>query len=137
MVSLLEAKLYSLPPEITSKYPPLTYQSLNDINPQIFSTNAYEIKNTEVGEESSRQQVKHKVEEIVNHEEKIYEEVVVEQTPEQKLNRLLEENNSEGIQSLYKMMKFSIPEQAVLQKARIVGIDEKLVHVRIFFNFRI
>ena len=61
MVSLLEFKLNSLPPEITSKYPPLTYSCLNDINPQILSTNIYEIKSNEVKEEVTQQPVKNNI----------------------------------------------------------------------------
>ena len=38
MVTMLESKLNSLPEEITSKYPPLVFCSLNDVNPIIQSS---------------------------------------------------------------------------------------------------
>ncbi len=138
MVSLLESKLYSLPPEITSKYPPLTYSSLNDINPQISSTNIYEIKNSEVKPEIPQQPAENKKEEIPKVEEIVEMVEVVEETPEQKLRKFLDENNSDGLDNIYKMLKFGIPEQAVLQKARFVGLEPDIVNVRkyIYVNFR-
>ena len=134
MVSLLESKLYSLPSEITTKYPPLTYYSLNDINPQILSTNIYEIKSNEVKDQVNPQPVENKTEEIEKPNEivvKIEEKVeVIEETPEKKLKGFLEENNSDKVQNIYKMLKFGIPEQAVLQKARFTGIELNVVNVR-------
>lgn len=134
MVSLLESKLYSLPPEITSKYPPITYSSLNDINPHILSTNEYDVKNNEVKQEVNPQPVEKNTQEI--RVEKVEEKVqVVEETPDQKLKRFLEENNNDGVQNIYKMLKFGIPEQAVLQKARLVGVEIDVVNVsNLFYN---
>jgi len=137
MVSLLESKLYSLPPDITSKYPQLNYYSLNDINPQISSTNIYEIKKNEVKAEIPQQTTEDKKIELAKVEEILENVVYTEESPEQKLRKFLEENNSDGLENIYKMLKFGISEQAVLQKARFVGIEPDIVSVKqILINFR-
>jgi hypothetical protein len=72
----------------------------------------------------------------------------IEETPEQKLKSFIEQNNSEDLERLLKMLKFGIQEQAVLQKARLTGFDMELVKVNkflsvylfsffIFLNFRL
>lgn len=42
MLSLLESKLGSLPPEITNNYPELIRISLNDINPELVKIQQYQ-----------------------------------------------------------------------------------------------
>ena len=130
MVSLLESKLYSLPPDVTSKYPQLNYYSLNDINPQISSTNVYEIKKNEVKAEIPPQITEDKKIEPPKVEDIVENVVKAEESPEQKLIKFLEENNSDGLENIYKMLKFGIPQQAVLQKARFVGIEPDIVNVK-------
>lgn len=137
MVTLLEAKLNSLPPEITSKYPDLTYCSLNDINPvinptttQVEATKPVEPIVEVQSENKNGENLNNNIEYIENNNPSIPEPVLeVEETPEQKLKNFLEKENSEDLQNMHKMLKFGIPEQAVRQKAMITDFDPELLTV--------
>lgn len=156
MVTLLEYKLNSLPEPVTSKYPALVHLSLTDINPEIVpiiynnsNVNASNINNptqnqtntinnpNPVPEENvvNKEQANSQIEE---NKEAVVEPVAesVELTAEQKLNAFLEENKSQNLDRLFKMVKVGIPEAGVLQKAQIMGFDINLTNVLIFiFNF--
>lgn len=139
MLTLLEAKLNSLPPEITSNYPPLTHYSLNDINPVITASyatveNKTESQVTVTTTETNNINAKYNTtptnpqpNELINEE--VNQKPEEELTDEQKLQEFLKENDSEQIGNLYKMLKFEIPEVAVLQKAKLISVETEIVEV--------
>ena len=167
MVTLLESKLNSLPPEITSKYPPLFHCSLNEINPEINSENTVVVVSNSttniniVQENTQNNQNKEKEAEVrVNNNNSNTENNTVavednvstnanpeananqaanvepiEETPEQKLKSFIENNPNEDLEGLLKMLKYGIPEQAVLQKARLKGSDIETTKVKFIINF--
>lgn len=157
MVTLLESKLNSLPTDITSKYPPLVHCSLNEINPEINliglnSNLLQENSSKEIKEISNPPQIQVIPVENVNSEispenkdEKLIEQnkiepiepipEPIEETPEQKLKSFVDQNHSEDLERLLKMLKFGIQEPAVLQKARLTGFDMEIV--KVIYNINI
>ena len=157
MVTLLECKLNSLPSDITSKYPPLVHVSINDLNPQIntqintqlntqlntqindpaisnnqgVNPNGLNDRNTQNNQNLQNPNVSNPNENVQNenNNQMEVEKIVVEETPEQKLKSFIEENNSEDLEKYYKMLKFGIPEQAVIQKCMMTGFDSNLINV--------
>ena len=119
MVSLLEAKFDSLPPEVTSKFP----QVNNSVNFEFISK---EEANTQINVDIIK-------ENIIKPEEKMEENKVIteeeEQTPQKALNDFLEKTNSEEINGLFKMLKYGVPEQALIQKATIGQMNLDTVRV--------
>lgn len=145
MVTLLESKLNSLPPQITSKYPSLVHYSINDINPEIVTNKPIEKINEKV--ENNVQNNVQKVENVENNnntntnnteqnnaENEATEKVEENISPELKnLNNLLEENPS--LQNFYINLKNGIPEQAIIQRAVMSGFkDMDLIKVKYFLN---
>jgi hypothetical protein len=140
MVTLLEAKLNSLPPEITSKFPPLGHCSLDDINPVINPITNF--TNPQVNElaknnnnnnqpviDNQKLESTNAVENKIENSHPVELEVIQEElTPEQTLKNFIEANSSE-VEGFYKMLKFGIPEQAVIQKAMFTNANMSLVNV--------
>ena len=158
MTTLLEAKLNSLPPEITSQYPQLVQCSLDDVNPIVSVVQPLVVSNNnpsvpsvpssvppvpgapgagvpsapQPGQQPNPQPGQQpNPSEASNpqpqEEEKKEEPPQEEQlSPQQKLDKFLEEHPGPFV-NLCKMLKMSIPEPAVRQKAQMTGLDMDLV----------
>ena len=134
MTTLLEAKLNSLPEKITSTYPPLEQCGLDDINPVIIINPPpkQEHKNDEHQNEQSQQQQESNNNQNENQptnevEEQEQEEVVEELTPQQELDKFLEEHDY--LRDTHKLLKMKIPYAAIEQKAGIKGLDVEEIKV--------
>ena len=141
MTSLFEAKLESLPDEIKSTFPPLQPCNLDDVNPtfsaseinpninqqQNVENQGQNVENQGQNEENQGQNMENQEQEKIgeNAEDK-KEEENQELSPEEDLNKFLEEHSE--LQSLYKMLKFGVPIIGVTQKANSLGCDMDLVN---------
>ena len=128
MTTLLEAKLNSLPEQITSTYPPIQECGLDDIIPVIINNPPPKEDNHEDKQEecqSEQQQDDNKDQngnQQVNEEQTPKQEEVVEElTPQQELDKFLEEHDY--LRDTYKLLKMSIPYAQIEQKAGIKGLD--------------
>ncbi len=128
MTTLLEAKLNSLPEQITSTYPPIQECGLDDIIPVIINNPPPKEDNQEdqqVECQSEQQQDDNKDQngnQQENEEQKPQQEEVVEElTPQQELDKFLEEHDY--LRDTYKLLKMSIPYAQIEQKAGIKGLD--------------
>ena len=141
MTSLFEAKLESLPDEIKSTFPPLQPCNLDDVNPTFSASEVnpninqqQNVENQGQNEENQGQNEENQGQNMENQEqEKIgenaedkKEEENQELSPEDDLNKFLEEHSE--LQSLYKMLKFGVPVIGVTQKANSLGCDMDLVN---------
>ena len=141
MTSLFEAKLESLPDEIKSTFPPLQPCNLDDVNPTFSASEVnpninqqQNVENQGQNEENQGQNEENQGQNVENHgQEKIgenaedkKEEENQELSPEEDLNKFLEEHSE--LQSLYKMLKFGVPIIGVTQKANSLGCDMDLVN---------
>ena len=134
MTTLLEAKLNSLPEQITSTYPPIQECGLDDIIPVIINNPPPKEDNHEDKQDecqSEQQQDDNKDQngnQQENEEQKpIQEEVVEELTPQQELDKFLEEHDY--LRDTYKLLKMSIPYAQIEQKAGIKGLDVEEIKV--------
>ena len=134
MTTLLEAKLNSLPEKITSTYPPLEECGLDDINPVIIINPPprKEDKKDELQNEQSQQQQESNNNQNENQptnevEEQKQEEVVEELTPQQELDKFLEEHDY--LRDTHKLLKMKIPYAAIEQKAGIKGLNVEEIKV--------
>lgn len=112
MLSLLESKLNSLPPEITNSYPELIHISLNDVNPEIVkinpalnnnnnNNNANSVKGLEnSGNPGATGNVGNSGAEAPKEE---VQEISREPTAQEKLAKFVEEN--EDITTYFNMLK--------------------------------
>ena len=134
MTSLFEAKLESLPDEIKSTFPPLQPCNLDDVNPTFSASEVnpninqqQNVENQGQNEENQGQNAENQEQEKIgeNAEDK-KEEENQELSPEDDLNKFLEEHSE--LQSLYKMLKFGVPIIGVTQKANSLGCDMDLVN---------
>ena len=134
MTSLFEAKLESLPDEIKSTFPPLQPCNLDDVNPTFSASEVnpninqqQNVENQGQNEENQGQNMENQEQEKIgeNAEDK-KEEENQELSPEDDLNKFLEEHSE--LQSLYKMLKFGVPIIGVTQKANSLGCDMDLVN---------
>ena len=130
MTTLLEAKLNSLPEQITSTYPPIQECGLDDIIPVIINNPPPEEDNPEEkkDEGQSEQQLDDNKDQNGNQQEneeqkQKQEDVVEELTPQQELDKFLEEHDY--LRDTYKLLKMSIPYAQIEQKAGIKGLDVK------------
>ena len=130
MTTLLEAKLNSLPEQITSTYPPIQECGLDDIIPVIINNPPPKEDNHEEKKDegqSEQQQDDNKdpnANQQENEEQKPKQEEVVEElTPQQELDKFLEEHDY--LRDTYKLLKMSIPYAQIEQKAGIKGLDVK------------
>ena len=128
MTTLLEAKLNSLPEQITSTYPPIQECGLDDIIPVIINNPPPKEDNHEDKQDEGQieqQQDDNKDQngnQQVNEEQKPKQEEVVEElTPQQELDKFLEEHDY--LRDTYKLLKMSIPYAQIEQKAGIKGLD--------------
>ena len=125
MTTLLEAKLNSLPEQITSTYPPIQECGLDDIIPVIINNQEDNHEDKQEECQSEQQQDDNKDQngnQQENEEQKpIQEEVVEELTPQQELDKFLEEHDY--LRDTYKLLKMSIPYAQIEQKAGIKGLD--------------
>ena len=135
MTTLLEAKLNSLPEQITSTYPPIQECGLDDIIPVIINNPPPKEDNPPPKEDNHKDKKDEgKSEQLQddnkdqngnqqeNEEQKpIQEEVVEELTPQQELDKFLEEHDY--LRDTYKLLKMSIPYAQIEQKAGIKGLD--------------
>ena len=185
MITLLESKLNSLPPEITSTYPQLQQCNLDDVNPVINIVQQQSVPNTQpsssvpvapplgnvpvppplgnvpippplgnipvpppLGTVNIKVPVPNMSNVNVpvpnvpvpnvpvpnvpgnnvpdNNEEEKKEEEVKELTPQEKLDKFLEEH--EDLVGLHKMLKLKIPAGGVLQKATMSKMNMTLVN---------
>ena len=134
MTTLLEAKLNSLPEQITSTYPPIQECGLDDIIPVIINNPPPKEDNHEDKQEecqSEQQQDDNKDQngnQQVNEEQTPKQEEVVEElTPQQELDKFLEEHDY--LRDTYKLLKMSIPYAQIEQKAGIKGLDVEEIKV--------
>ena len=137
MTTLLEAKLNSLPEQITSTYPPIQECGLDDIIPVIINNPPPKEDNPPPKEDNHKDKKDEgKSEQLqddnkdqngnqqVNKEQKPKQEEVVEElTPQQELDKFLEEHDH--LRHTYKLLKMSIPYADIEQKAGIKGLDVK------------
>ena len=134
MTTLLEAKLNSLPEQITSTYPPIQECGLDDIIPVIINNPPPKEDNHEDKQDecqSEQQQDDNKDQngnQQENEEQKPKQEEVVEElTPQQELDKFLEEHDY--LRDTYKLLKMSIPYAQIEQKAGIKGLDVEEIKV--------
>ena len=134
MTSLFEANLESLPEDIKSTFPPLQPCNLDDVNPTFSASEVnpninqgQNVENQGQNEENQGQNLENQEQEKIgeNAEDK-KEEENQELSPEEDLNKFLEEHSE--LQSLYKMLKFGVPIIGVTQKANSLGCDMDLVN---------
>jgi hypothetical protein len=134
MTTLLEAKLNSLPEQITSTYPPIQECGLDDIIPVIINNpppeedNHEEIKDEGKSEQQRDDNKDQNGNQQENEEQKPKQEEVVEElTPQQELDKFLEEHDY--LRDTYKLLKMSIPYAQIEQKAGIKGLDVEEIKV--------
>ena len=130
MTTLLEAKLNSLPEQITSTYPPIQECGLDDIIPVIINNpdNHEDIPDECQSEQQQDDNKDQNGNQQENEEQKpIQEEVVEELTPQQELDKFLEEHDY--LRDTYKLLKMSIPYAQIEQKAGIKGLDVEEIKV--------
>ena len=123
MTTLLEAKLYSLPENITSNYPPLEPMNLVDINP--FFIQQPPENPTEPPKPDEDSQDVSKKDEQPGEGPNIDEANKEDLSPEVDLNNFL--NHNEELKPLYKMIKVGVPLMGVRNKGQSNGIDMELV----------
>ena len=130
MTTLLEAKLNSLPEQITSTYPPIQECGLDDIIPVIINNpppkedNHKDKKDEGKSEQLQDDNKDQNGNQQVNEEQTLQQEEVVEElTPQQELDKFLEEHDY--LRDTYKLLKMSIPYAQIEQKAGIKGLDVK------------
>ena len=130
MTTLLEAKLNSLPDNITSKYPPLEPVNLDNIIP---IKPIKVIPKKEPQEKDNNNQQSHQSENNENEKEEQKED---EQKPEEGNNENLSPkedqenflNENEGLRDLYKKLKLGIPSFQLFMKAKMNGHQENLLN---------
>ena len=116
MTTLLEAKLKSLPENITSTYPPLEPVNLDDIIPiAIQQPIQVQMQQDDV------EQIEHS-----DDEQEQQEENNENLSPEGDLEKFLNEN--EDLRDIYKKLKLGIPSFQLFMKAKMNGADEKLLN---------
>ena len=134
MTTLLEAKLNSLPEQITSTYPPIQECGLDDIIPVIINNpppkedNHEDIQDECQSEQQQDDNKEQNGNQQVNEEQIPKQENVVEElTPQQELDKFLEEHDY--LRDTYKLLKMSIPYAQIEQKAGIKGLDVEEIKV--------
>jgi len=133
MTTLLEAKLNSLPEKITSTYPPLPEVSLEDIMPVIVQNpppSQPDEKPPEQPDQPSQDNNNNNQNETqpqAEGEEQKQEETAQELSPQEELDKFLEEH--EHLKNTYRLFKLKVPYPQVEQKARIQGLDVEEIKV--------
>ena len=124
MTTLLEAKLKSLPENITSTYPPLEPVNLDDIIP-IAIQQPIQVQMQQDDDQQSEQDEVEQIEHQDNETEK-QKENNENLSPEGDLEKFLNEN--EDLRDIYKKLKLGIPSFQLFMKAKMNGADEKLLN---------
>ena len=129
MTTLFESKLESLPDQIKSTFPPLQPCNLDDVNPTFTSNDVNDnIKQEEKNEKKEENENKEEENNENPEEEKKEnaEEENKELTPEDELNKFLEEHPE--VENLFKMLKMGVPVRGVIQKATLNQFDLEVVN---------
>ena len=129
MTTLFESKLESLPDQIKSTFPPLQPCNLDDVNPTFTSNDVNDnIKQEENNEKKEENENKEEENNENPEEEKKEnaEEENKELTPEDELNKFLEEHPE--VENLFKMLKMGVPVRGVIQKATLNQFDLEVVN---------
>ena len=123
MTTLLEAKLKSLPENITSTYPPLEPVNLDDIIP-IAIQQPIQVQM----QQDDDQHLKDEVEQIEHQDNETEKQKENNEnlSPEGDLEKFLNEN--EDLRDIYKKLKLGIPSFQLFMKAKMNGADEKLLN---------
>ena len=124
MTTLLEAKLKSLPENITSPYPPLEPVNLDDIIP-IPIREPIQVQMQQDDDQLSEQDEDGKGEHQDNEKEQ-QEGNNENLSPEGDLEKFLNEN--EDLRDIYKKLKLGIPSFQLFMKAKMNGADENLLN---------
>ena len=120
MTTLLEAKLKSLPENITSTYPPLEPVNLDDIIPIAIQQPIQ----VQMQQDDDHLTVLDEVEQIEHSDDKPEKNKNNENlSPEEDLEKFLNEN--EDLKDIYKKLKLGIPSFQLFMKAKMNGADEK------------
>ena len=123
MTTLLEAKLKSLPENITSPYPPLEPVNLDDIIP-IAIQQPIQVR---VQQDDDHLTVLDEVEQIEHSDDEPEKNKNNENlSPEEDLKKFLNEN--EDLRDIYKKLKLGIPSFQIFMKAKMNGADENLLN---------
>ena len=124
MTTLLEAKLKSLPENITSTYPPLEPVNMDDIIPIAIQQPIQ----VQLQQDDDQHPVLDEVEQIEypDDEQEQQEENNENLSPEGDLEKFLNEN--EDLRDIYKKLKLGIPSFQLFMKAKMNGADEKLLN---------
>ena len=134
MTTLLEAKLNSLPEKITSTYPPLPEVSLEDIMPVIVQNpppSQPDEKPPEQPDQPSQDNNnnnnQNETQPQAEGEEQKQEEAAQELSPQEELDKFLEEH--EHLKNTCRLFKLKVSYPQVEQKARIQGLDVEEIKV--------
>ena len=125
MTTLLEAKLKSLPENITSTYPPLEPVNFDeDIIPIVIQQPIQ----VQMQQDDDQPPVLDEVEQIEHpdDEQEQQEENNENLSPEEDLEKFLNEN--EDLKDIYKKLKLGIPSFQLFMKAKMNGADENLLN---------
>ena len=123
MTTLLEAKLKSLPENITSTYPPLEPVNLDDIIPIAIQQPIQ----VQMQQDDDHLTVLDEVEQIEHSDDDPEKNKNNENlSPEEDLEKFLNEN--EDLKDIYKKLKLGIPSFQLFMKAKMNGADENLLN---------
>ena len=123
MTTLLEAKLKSLPENITSTYPPLEPVNLDDIIPIAIQQPIQ----VQMQQDDDHLTVLDEVEQIEHSDDEPEKNKNNENlSPEEDLEKFLNEN--EDLKDIYKKLKLGIPSFQLFMKAKMNGADENLLN---------
>ena len=117
MTTLLEAKLKSLPENITSTYPPLEPVNLDDIIP---------IAIQQPDDEPEQQEGNNENLSPIQVQMQQDDDQPSEPDAEEDLKKFLNEN--EDLRDIYKKLKLGIPSFQLFMKAKMNGADENLLN---------
>ena len=125
MTTLLEAKLKSLPENITSTYPPLEPVNLGDDIIPIAIQQPIQVQLQQDDDQQSKPDEVEQIEHQDNEKEK-QKENNENLSPEGDLEKFLNEN--EDLRDIYKKLKLGIPSFQLFMKAKMNGVDENLLN---------
>ena len=124
MTTLLEAKLKSLPENITSTYPPLEPVNLDDIIPIAIQQPIQ----VQLQKDDDQPPVLDGVDQIEHLDDEPEQQKGNNEnlSPEEDLEKFLNEN--EDLRDIYKKLKLGIPSFQIFMKAKMNGADENLLN---------
>ena len=124
MTTLLEAKLKSLPENITSTYPPLEPVNLDDDIIPIAIQQPIQVQLQQDDDQSSKPDEVEQIEHPDDEPEKNKNNENL--SPKEDLEKFLNEN--EDLKDIYKKLKLGIPSFQLFMKAKMYGADENLLN---------